>query len=474
MTQHRGSVDQTQQPPKKDAHTKDRPIKLGLFSRSFLLLAMLMLVSLGAWLQVFFSMEEGPRAHQMALRVTSAVSITKSAIQYAPDENRPELLLDLATKEGLRVQPRAVGDVLEPLPRSEYWQHVASEIRQNLGSNTLVMWSVNDLPGIWVSFELGTEKFWIVFNREELSLTTGPEWLGWALTALVLALVGAAVSVRFVNRPLAQLAQVAQELSRGETPMTLPERGPAEIRDMNMAFNRMVRDIQQAEADREIMLAGISHDLRTPLARMRLEIEMSQMSDEARQAIDEDLAQINHSIEQLMEYARPAGSPPDTGIDISQVVEEIYERERPHTETLGGTLSAQIQKGLWAKIAAHDLKRIVINLIENARRYGRSPADNHAYIHLKAYQNSQQVIIEVKDEGSGIAKHEIQRLLRPFSRGESARTGVSGAGLGLAIVERLLRQVGGDLRLNSAPNEGLQAQIILPRARNPKSNLRTL
>src|SRR5699024_9629387 len=102
-------------------------------------------------------------------------------------------------------------------------------------------------------------------------------------------------------------------------------------------------------------------DLRTPLARMRLEIEMSQMTDEARQAIDEDLAQINHSIEQLMEYARPAGSAPDEGTDITQVVEEIYERERPHTETLGGTLSAQIQNNLWAKIAAHDLKRIVIN-----------------------------------------------------------------------------------------------------------------
>src|SRR5690625_7648872 len=103
---------------------------------------------------------------------------------------------------------------------------------------------------------------------------------------------------------------------------------------------------------------------------------------------------------------------------------------------MDGTLTEKIQKGHKAKIAAHDLKRIVINLIENARRYGRSPADNHAYIHLKAYQNSQQVIIEVKDEGSGIAKHEIQRLLRPFSRGESARTGGSGAGLGLAKIGR--------------------------------------
>src|SRR5690625_1097526 len=463
MSQQDASLSHNQ-PPKE----RTRPIKLGLFSRSFLLLALLMLVSLGAWLQVFYMLEEEPRAQQMAQRVTSAVSITKAALQYAPDERRPELLLDLATKEELRVQPRSADDVLEPLPQTDYWQLVARDIRANLGSGTLVMWSVNDLSGVWVSFELGIEKFWVVFNREQLSLTTGPEWFGWAATALVLALIGAWVSVRFVNRPLEQLAQVAQEVSRGETPMILPERGPAEIRDMNLAFNRMVRDIQQAEADREIMLAGISHDLRTPLARMRLEIEMSQMTDEARQAIDEDLAQINHSIEQLMEYARPAGSAPDEGIDITQVVEEIYERERPHTETLGGTLSAQIQNNLWAKIAAHDLKRIVINLIENARRYGRSPSDNHAYIHLHAYQSSQQVIIEVKDEGSGIAEHEIQRLLRPFSRGESARTGVSGAGLGLAIVERLLRQVGGDLKLNSAPNERLQAQIILPRARNPK------
>lgn len=467
MAEHPGSAQQASQPNKKSTH-RDRPLKLGLFSRSFLLLTMLMLVSLGAWLQVFFSMEEEPRAHQMALRVTSVISITKSAIQYAPEESRPELLLDLATKEGLRVQPRSSSDILEPLPRSNYWQKVASQIRENLGSNTLVMWSVNDLSGIWVSFEVGAEKFWVVFDREELSLTTGSEWLGWALTALALAIVGAGVSVRFVNRPLAQLAQVAQQLSRGESPMELPEKGPAEIRDMNIAFNRMVRDIQQAEADREIMLAGISHDLRTPLARMRLEIEMSQMTDDARQAIDEDLAQINHSIEQLMEYARPAGNVPDKGVDITQVVQETYERERPHTETLNGTLSAQIQQGLWANIAAHDLKRIIINLIENARRYGRSPKDNHAHIHLRAFQNNQQVIIEVKDEGEGIAKHEIQRLLRPFSRGESARTGVSGAGLGLAIVERLLRQVGGELRLHSAPGKGLQAQIILPRARSPQ------
>ena len=451
-------------PQKKLTKVTSR-LRLGLFSRSFLLLAALMLVSLGAWLQVFFSMEEGPRATQMAQRVTTAVSITRSALVYAPTSVRPALLLDLATKESLRIQPREPTDVLEPLPNSNYWNHVAAEIKTRLGSNAQIMWSVNQTPGVWVSFEINKDQYWLVFDREQLGLTAGIEWFGWGATALLLALIGAAVSVRFVNRPLAQLAKVAQQLARGETPSPLPEQGPLEIREMNIAFNRMARDLRQTEADREIMLAGISHDLRTPLARMRLEIEMSAVTDEARQAIDEDLAQIDHSIGQLMEYARPAAAVPEEGIDVSRVLHDIFERERPHTESAGGYLTASIQPDLYAKVAAHDLKRVVTNLIENARRYGRTPADNHAYIQLSARQEGSILAIEVADQGTGIAESDIQRLLRPFSRGETARTGVSGAGLGLAIVERLLGQVGGQLKLIPRPSGGLRARIELPKAR---------
>ena len=181
-----------------------------------------------------------------------------------------------------------------------------------------------------------------------------------------LSLVGAAVSVGFVNRPLSRLARAAQVLSRGETPAALPEQGPLEIRDLNASFNRMAKDLRQAEADRELMLAGISHDLRTPLARMRLEIELSGVSEDARQAIDEDLGQIDHSIGQLMEYARPAGTLPQLATDISAVLAELYERERSHTASLGGELDASLEPGLRARITALDLKRVVSNLIENA------------------------------------------------------------------------------------------------------------
>ncbi len=440
-------------------------LRLGLFSRSFLLLAALMLVSLGAWLQVFFSMEEGPRATQMAQRVATSVSITRSALVYAPTNVRPALLLDLATKESLRIQPREDTDQLEPLPNSNYWNHVAAEIKKRLGPNTQIMWSVNKAGGVWVSFEINKDKYWLVFDREQLGLTAGIEWFGWGATALILALIGSAISVRFVNRPLAQLAKVAQQLARGETPSPLPEKGPLEIREMNIAFNRMARDLRQTEADREIMLAGISHDLRTPLARMRLEIEMSGVSDEARQAIDEDLAQIDHSIGQLMEYARPAGVVPARGVDVSHVLNDIYERERSHTATLGDQLGATITPGLFARITAHDLKRVVSNLIENARRYGRSASDNRAHIRLSAYPEGNLLVIEVADKGVGIAADDVDRLLRPFSRGDSARTGVSGAGLGLSIVERLVSQVDGRLKLLSPPTGGLVARIELPRAR---------
>jgi two-component system osmolarity sensor histidine kinase EnvZ len=423
-----------------------------------------MLVSLGAWLQVFFSMELGPRASQMAQRVVTAVNITRTALVYAQSDERSKLLLDLATNEGIQVYPRELTDFAEPVPDDKYWQRVAEHIRFRFGPETQIAWGVNQVPGFWVSFSIDKDLYWLVFEREQIGLTGGIEWLGWGATALLLSLVGAAVSVGFVNRPLSRLARAAQVLSRGETPAALPENGPREIRDLNSSFNRMARDLRQTEADRELMLAGISHDLRTPLARMRLEIEMSGVSEDARQAIDEDLGQIDHSIGQLMEYARPAGTLPQLATDVSAVLEELLERERSHTESLGGVVDTAIESGVRARITALDLKRMVSNLIENARRYGRGQ-DGQLHLSARLLTEGNILAIEVSDRGPGINPEDVERLLRPFSRGEAARTGVSGAGLGLAIVERLLKHVGGQLKLLPRDGGGLTARIELPKAK---------
>ena len=436
---------------------------MGLFTRTFLLLSALMLASLAAWLQVFITMEMGPRATQMSKRVATSVNLTRAALAYSSPSERPSVLLELASREGLQVYPRTAQDQVEPLPDEEYWQQVATQVRDILGQETVLAWEVDDQSGFWVSFRIDDEKYWLMFERQEIGLTGGIEWLGWGAAALLLSLLGAGISVAYINRPLARLARAAQMMTRGDVAPLLPESGAREIRELNASFNRMAHEVRQTDAERALMLAGLSHDLRTPLTRMRLEIEMSSMAEEGRQAIDQDLAQIDRCIGQLVDYARPAGASPSVPIDVSTILFDVMVRERSHTESLGGTLDTRIAPDLHARIDALDFKRIMVNLIENARRYGVD-ASGHAHIEVSLRPEGGKLILEVSDRGPGVNPAESERLLRPFSRGITARTGGDGAGLGLAIVERLLRQVDGRVELLPRSGGGLTVRITIPQA----------
>src|SRR5690606_24312862 len=365
----------------------------GLFGRTFLLLTALMLASLAAWLQAFRNMEIEPRAHQMAQQIVTAVNITRAALVYSAPIRRRFLLLDLATNEGIQIYPRDPGDRTEALPDTDLLNWAAAQLSRQLGPDPQVMWAVNDRPGLWVSFSIEGANYWAVLERARAERHDGVQWLGWALAALLLSLMGAAVIVGFVNRPLSRLARATQTLSRGEIPAPLPEdSGPDEIRSVNASFNRMVRDLDRAESERALTLAGISHDLRTPLARIRLEIEMTPMTQEARDGIDHDLAQIDHTIGQFMEYARPATTSKEA-VNVSQIISALAARERAVTEARGGTLEASIDPDLWVKITPSDLQRAVSNLIENARKYGLS-SDGSARIEIKAFARSQKVHLE--------------------------------------------------------------------------------
>lgn len=417
-----------------------------------------MLASLGAWVLVFFSLEMGPRAAQMSQRIATSVNLTLTTLTYAPSEDRRDLLRTLSLREGLDVYARTGLDVIEPLPSGRYWQRVAKLVRKQLGEETILAWSVNEVPGFWVSFRLNHEKYWLAFERHEIRLTGGVEWLSWGAAALLLSLIGAAFGVSYINRPLARLARAAHLVSKGASPPALPETGAREIRTLNSSFNRMARELHQANADRTLMLAGISHDLRTPLARMRLEIEMSHMNDVGRQAIDQDLAQIDHSLAQLMNYARPASLETQAELNLSNLVTEVIERERCLTQNAGGTLSATVSPELYAQISATDLRRILTNLIENARRYGLNEA-GIPELNITLDGNSQSLKIKISDRGPGIPAHDLERVRKPFSRGNSARTGASGTGLGLAIVDRLLQHMNGNLTFSPRTGGGLTVQV---------------
>jgi two-component system osmolarity sensor histidine kinase EnvZ len=432
--------------------------QVDLFTRSFLLLSTLMLASLGAWVLIFLSLEMGPRAAQMSQRIATSVNLTQATLTYTPNAARQALLRTLSMREGLDVSARIGLDVIEPLPAGRYWQRVAKLVRAQLGEETILAWSVNDIPGFWVSFRLNNEKYWLSFDRHEIRLTGSIEWLSWGAAALLLSLLGAAIGVSYINRPLARLARSAQLLSKGTSPPALPETGARELRTLNSSFNRMARELHQANADRILMLAGISHDLRTPLTRMRLEIELSTMSEEAKHAIDQDLAQIDHSLAQLLDYARPASIDSLRVLNVSKLVAELTDRERCLTKHAGGTLTASIAPEVFACVSATDLTRILTNLIENARRYGLMPG-RPPTLDVSLENNSHSIKIKVSDRGPGIPAHDIDYVRKPFWRGNQARTGASGTGLGLAIVDRLLQQMDGSLSFSARVGGGLTTQV---------------
>ena len=439
-------------------------VRLGLFARTFLLLALLMLASLAAWLHVFWTLEREPRAMQTSNQIVQAVQLTEAAKEAADPDKRAQLLHTIASGTDLELLDESQASALAPLPNDADWHKVTALVQAKLGGDVKLAANEPFDGRVWVALP---DRQWLGIQVQPVNLSTAPEWVSWIAAAALLSMVGAAVAVGYLNSPLSRLARAAQQLSQGHTPDPLPETGPQEIQQLNASFNRMVSELQQAENDRNLMLAGISHDLRTPLARMRLEVEMSPMSDEQRRAIDEDLSQIDQTIGQLLQYAKPANELPVRAVNLLDVVQDVARQVQPMLTGTNDVLQYRARASAYCLIDREDFSRCLTNLVENARRYGKS-IDGSVNIDIVVQSRSQRVHIDVRDRGPGIASQDIERLLRPFSRGEAARTGSSGSGLGLAIVERLLAPAGGHLRLLPREAGGLIARMDLPRAKRPR------
>ncbi|MCD8503669.1 MAG: ATP-binding protein [Burkholderiaceae bacterium] len=440
--------------------------KLGLFARTFLLLALLMLASLAAWLHVFWTLEREPRAAQIADQIVRAVQLTQATREFVQADAQRTLLEAITTQTDLKLLGPSESQNLGNVPDDADWRTVIALVQAKLGSDTKLAATEPFTGLVWVQLP---DEHWLGIQAQPMSLSTAPEWVSWIAAAALLSMVGAAVAVGYLNSPLSRLSRAAQQLSQGQTPDPLPEAGPQEIQQLNASFNRMVSELQQAEADRNLMLAGISHDLRTPLARMRLEVEMSAMSEEQRRAIDEDLSQIDQTIGQLLQYAKPASNPPSKPVNLLDAIEDVIRQVQPMLAGSQDILQYRSRTSAYCMIDREDFSRCVTNLVENARRYGKS-IDGSVAIEIVVQSRGDRLHIDVRDRGPGIASQDIERLLRPFSRGETARTGGAGSGLGLAIVERLLARAGGRLRLLPREAGGLTARIDLPRAKRPRQH----
>jgi two-component system, OmpR family, osmolarity sensor histidine kinase EnvZ len=437
-------------------------LKSGMFWRTFVLLAVLIAASMAAWIASIRMVERTPQANRIAAQVISMVTITRSALTHSAPESTRELLFELASNEGIRIYPREETDVVKPPPDSDLMPVILSSVRERLGMETDFAISVNNIAGFWVSFKIEDDQYWLMLERERVEGASGVQLLGWATATLLLSLLGAVFISRLINQPLAQLTAAARAIAKGQKPEALPEQGPTEIREANRSFNQMVEDMNQVESDRAVILAGISHDLRTPISRMLLEVEMANLPSSAREGMQSDLAQMDAIIGQFLTYAKPTDSASFTAVGLSTLLSNTaHEATRlPDVE-----ITTDIEANIEIFGNATDLKRVINNLIENARRYGKTPKTAITNIHIKCAIEAGNAVTEIADQGIGVPEGDIEHLLRPFTRMDVARGQANGAGLGLAIVDRVVLGHGGKLRVFNRSSGGLVVQISLPNAK---------
>jgi len=346
--------------------------------------------------------------------------------------------------------PDKFPNVKDKLVADYITSHIEEKLAQELAIKDVeVYFQFKPSPSIWIQTP-EMHGNWVREPLKTYANYSSELVFGWLLGVPILSFIIILTLVRQLNRPLRRLQNAANQYTKvGTAPYLETNHGPQEIREVNQAFNRMIYTLDQTERDRMIMLAGISHDLRTPLTRIRLSAEMMPDEDFLKEGLIYDVEDMDAILSQFISYMRDGSDEELQDTNINTLLQELVIQFKP--------LDIRFTPQALPIISARSLslKRLIGNLINNAKRYGAEP------IELSASLHAQQIKICVADHGEGIPDDQISELMQPFVRGNSART-VQGSGLGLAIVKRIVDIHQGELYIHNRESGGLEAIITLP------------
>lgn len=419
-----------------------------------LLIAVLLAVGQFASLQIFEYFEREPRAEATALQAVTVVNYTRASLIASQENLRLALLSELTGKEGVRIYYADFMEEIEPLPPDPFINLVAEKIRDRLGVETIITVNHYGVQGLWVSFNIGQDDFWVVIPRIHVERPFPWQWLGWGALVALLSLAGGYLIAARINRPLNLLVRAADRLRNGERPETLPEDSVTELREVSSTFNKMATSLAELDAERTLILAGVSHDIRTPLARLRLSVEMLPDNECSglKSGMIEDIADMDNIINQFLDFVRGVEGEPSQMVDINTLLKSLQERQ----SRAGRELILEFAPTYFVAIRPLGMQRLLDNLVNNAYIYGKGE------VRVASKITADNIIISVFDNGPGIPESHVEKLLRPFERLDSARTNAGGSGLGLAIADRIARLHKGKLELINRPEGGLEARLSLP------------
>jgi two-component system, OmpR family, osmolarity sensor histidine kinase EnvZ len=435
---------------------------ISLFWRTFGLLLVLLFTGFALWSQGIAIRQEHPRATALAGQLVTAVNLTRSALVHSKPSDRATLLLELNQDERVGVFVREESDTVIALPESRINGWLQSLLKDSLGKDTVIASEVNLQKGLWISFDmggntLGLNTYWLRVEpaRMETRAQNPTRWWLWLASALLVALLGAAWMTRRLTLPLSQLAERIQALSAGHAYAPLPSSNVKEIAQVNTGMNHMAQSLANQEAERTLMLAGLSHDLRTPLARLRLEIEMASLEPSQKTAMINDISQIDAQLKQFTDYIASSQAqlqPLDLQALLAARVARFVKDPRGQI-ALGPCPPTNIVGD------AQRLTRLIDNLLENALRYGAN-GEGIAHIEASVDTHKNHATLSIKDHGKGVDKAVLHTLTQPFVRGDTARSGADGSGLGLAIVAKIAQQHGAGLTLHSEVGDGFEVRAV--------------
>ncbi len=325
------------------------------------------------------------------------------------------------------------------------------ELRQNLLNNlpvgTQIVADDAQPPRIWVRFP--DKPMWIV---APVDLPPQPHFFVEAGTMLVAALILSLAAAWQMQRPLSRVADTARAFGDGGRPEPIDEQGPRELRDLIGSFNGMMRRLNEADDDQAVMLAGVAHDLKAPLTRLKLRASVLTAERERTDFI-RDIDSLTNIVQQFLEFA---GQAADAGPPVE--VETFLREQFSSGEALDDEplFSLDLQAGPAFTLPRTTLDRLITNLVDNALEHGAPPVE------ISTVRDGRHWIVSVRDHGDGIAEDRIAAAMKPFVRLDAARGGDGHCGLGLAIVARLAHDRGGRCDVRNHPDGGLWIQIVLP------------
>lgn len=429
------------------------PVPNTLIGRAALLIALLIILSQVAWFGIVRILLIPPLRSARANPIVSTLMMAQSVLETLPENQRGTFLHGLDTHSGFRIVPDTPMRAVRVGSHGRLPVDLEDHLRKVFGPSVVLR---IDAPthALWIRFPVRHRSYWLVLPGRRVRRLLPLDLLIWVAVGLIIAVIGAYLVIFRLNRHLHRVLDAARTIGRGGTPGALPETGPEEIRELSRGFNQMSEGLQKLDSERRIMLAGISHDLRTPLTRLRIGVELA--GDAVEPALGhgmvQDIEDMDCILMQFLDYARDGNEEAPQFGDFNQIVFDICHRY----SVSGSPIKTAFDETPGFKFRKLAIRRMLSNLIDNAVRYGGKE------IEVITQDLRNRILLTVQDRGPGLRHITPAEIIKPFVRENQSRGDHISAGLGLTIADRIARMHGGQLQLSNRDGGGLIVSVELP------------